>query len=269
MRKTTPRKPSSNQKNAKWDWDVIRVLYFSGMELSQIVQLPRFEGLSLMYAKTKAYDEGWATTRREIRSGVVNEAAHGLAEQMMIAIQDHQKWLMERMKKERKIVDQELLSGGKTMITRLEATKMIDDMTRKSLGMDDHPTLSPKEKEMGLIILMQGKLPPTKKLDSSGILSSAQGIIEMDQEDKNGRKMGDVVAEAELVKLEGKTDRKPLSPLKACNGLVNEPASDIEPKEKNENAQSNGTAPIPTGHRQESKDSEGDGNCESCSIPDF
>lgn len=163
QRKANRTNAAKRDKKAKWDWEMFRMLYFGGMECSEIVTMDAFKGLSLLYAKNKVHEEGMSQKRKEIREKTLHSVGTTLAESAHEAIAVHEKWMREKMTAERRIIDQGPLLGGRTQTERLNNIAMIDGMTRKALGMDELKPLDNDQRQIGLLVMMQGEFAPRLK----------------------------------------------------------------------------------------------------------
>jgi hypothetical protein len=88
----------SKPGEAIWDWEVIKALYLGGMELKDIIQVPRFSKLGLKYLQNRASEEKWRASRDEARAEGTGQIAKGLIAKMAEAEHDHQEWLLETLK---------------------------------------------------------------------------------------------------------------------------------------------------------------------------
>lgn len=151
-----------------WDWDVIQALYMGGMELSQIVKIPRFTELSLKYLQNKASREKWKDSRDAARLEGTGEIAQSLITKMGQAEQDHQHWVLDALDEERRIFEKtKTKGGGKDQIMRLEVIERINNNVRKTLGLDDRKPLNDQQKNLGILIHLKSHPPKAKGLAST------------------------------------------------------------------------------------------------------
>lgn len=122
----------------KWDIDYARTLYIQGSELSDIVKLPEFQGLSRYYLKNLMVRGRWKAQRDLTRS-----QAAGLIEKSLVeSIKDHQeahlKFMLAQIDQERsEIVARKKLGNVKDQKERLEILSELDKTARRTLGLDD------------------------------------------------------------------------------------------------------------------------------------
>lgn len=141
-----------------WDWDVIQALYLGGMELKEIVRVPRFKELSLTYLQKTASEKKWKAAREAARAESTGSIAKPLIAKMGEAEQAHQEWLLNNLERERRLFDQETqkqMGGGKNQLERLKIINSLDEVVRRQLGLDERKPVSDEQRNLGILIQLQ------------------------------------------------------------------------------------------------------------------
>jgi hypothetical protein len=159
----------------KWDWDVIEALYLGGMELSQIRAIPRYRELSANFLAKRCSEKRWKDKREAARAEGTGEIARPLIEKMGLAEETHQHWLLDRMAAERNIFDKTATrEGGKAQLERLAIIERIDATVRRQLGLDEKKPLSDQQRNLGILIHINGGGGPRKKGEGQTIAIAVQ-----------------------------------------------------------------------------------------------
>lgn len=148
--------PNAAPVEAIWDWELIKALYWGGMELSEIVQVPKFRNLSINYLRKRASEQRWKFNREAARAEGTGQIAVALQERMANAIEIHQDWLLNKMTAERNIFDRtKNEKGGDAQMERLQIIDKIDTVVRRQLGLDDAKPLDDKQRNLGILLHIQ------------------------------------------------------------------------------------------------------------------
>lgn len=227
---------ASSQATAKpgekiWDWEVIKALYMGGMELKQIVQVPRFKELSLSYLGKRASEQKWRASREEARAEGTGQIARSLISKMAQAEEIHQAWLLDTLEEERKCFDKETikqLSGGKNQLERLKIIDSLDVSARRQLGLDDRKPVSTQQKNLGILISMQSGGHKSSMKISVAALNEPNGEV---RASRGELEAAEIIQSFQAEEQEEPAPKvlppgiKPLSPFKVKGGeepLVNE-----------------------------------------------
>jgi hypothetical protein len=212
-----------------WDWDVIQALYMGGVELSQIVQIPRFKELSLSYLSKRASEQKWRASREAARAEGVGQIAKSLIEKMGQAEQDHQQWLLDKLDNERRLYDKETASdlrGGKNQMERLKIINQLDETVRRQLGLDERKPLGDQQRNLGILISIQNGGVPQKGTVQVAVMQQPNGEVRATTAELEAAKLIQQFKEMEAPDKEGPPPPgiKPISPfkIKGEEPLVNE-----------------------------------------------
>jgi hypothetical protein len=226
----------SKPGEAIWDWEVIKALYLGGMELKDIVQVPRFSKLGLKYLQNRASEEKWRASRDEARAEGTGQIAKGLIAKMAEAEHDHQEWLLETLKEERRAFDNETikhLQGGKNQLERLKIINQLDETVRRQLGLDQRQPLSDQQRHLGLLISIQNGTTGEAQTIKIAALEGPNGAV---RASRGELEAAEILKEYEREKKDEEPKKvlppgiKPISPFKVKGEepLVNEkPEEDL------------------------------------------
>lgn len=203
-----------------WDWDVLRALYLGGMELKEIVTVPRFAGLSLNYLKTTASDQKWRSAREAARAESTGAIARPLIAKMGDAEAAHQGWLLDTLERERRLFDQETrgdLKGGKNQLERLKIINSLDETVRRQLGLDERKPVDDQSRNLGILIQLQsgqGQNAVVTNIQIAGGQSTEKQETVKEREKRLIKEKADAVAAEILAAVrEGELAEPPEKPL--------------------------------------------------------
>ena len=122
----------------KWDMDKVRALYIQGNEITDIVKLPEFIGLSKFYVKNVMIKGQWSKQRELIRVQSTGLIEKKIIEAMRDETETHLRFRLQQVSEERgEIVARKKLGNIKDQKERLEVLSELDKTARRTLGLDD------------------------------------------------------------------------------------------------------------------------------------
>lgn len=122
----------------KWDMDKVRALYIQGNEITDIVKLPEFIGLSKFYVKNVMIKGQWSKQRELIRVQSTGLIEKKIIEAMRDETEKHLRFMLQQVSEERgEIVARKKLGNIKDQKERLEVLSELDKTARRTLGLDD------------------------------------------------------------------------------------------------------------------------------------
>jgi hypothetical protein len=122
----------------KWDMDKVRALYIQGNEITDIVKLPEFIGLSKFYVKNVMIKGQWSKQRELIRVQSTGLLEKKIIEAMRDETEKHLRFMLQQVSEERgEIVARRKLGNIKDQKERLEVLSELDKTARRTLGLDD------------------------------------------------------------------------------------------------------------------------------------
>jgi hypothetical protein len=122
----------------KWDMDKVRALYIQGNEITDIVKLPEFIGLSKFYVKNVMIKGQWSKQRELIRVQSTGLIEKKIIEAMRDETEKHLRFMLQQVSEERgEIVARRKLGNIKDQKERLEVLSELDKTARRTLGLDD------------------------------------------------------------------------------------------------------------------------------------
>ena len=137
MPKGQPKTGKRQPKETKWDWAAIKNLYMSGAEISEIVLMPEYKGLSIAYVKNIMCKEGWAKQKQLVVTQASGMAEKNIVTTMKEQTEEHYKFMLGQITEERKqIEDRRKLSGTKDQRERLDLLESLEKIARRTLGLD-------------------------------------------------------------------------------------------------------------------------------------
>lgn len=137
MPKGQPKTGKRQPKETKWDWAAIKNLYMSGAEISEIVLMPEYKGLSRAYVKNIMCKEGWAKQKQLVVTQASGMAEKNIVTTMKEQTEEHYKFMLGQITEERKqIEDRRKLSGTKDQRERLDLLESLEKIARRTLGLD-------------------------------------------------------------------------------------------------------------------------------------
>lgn len=122
----------------KWDMDKVRALYIQGNEITDIVKLPEFIGLSKFYVKNVMIKGQWSKQRELIRVQSTGLIEKKIIEAMRDETEKHLRFMLQQVSEERgEIVARKKLGNIKDQSERLAVLSDLDKTARRTLGLDD------------------------------------------------------------------------------------------------------------------------------------
>ena len=118
--------------------DKVRALYIQGNEITDIVKLPEFIGLSKFYVKNVMIKGQWSKQRELIRVQSTGLIEKKIIEAMRDETEKHLRFMLQQVSEERgEIVARKKLGNIKDQKERLEVLSELDKTARRTLGLDD------------------------------------------------------------------------------------------------------------------------------------
>ena len=118
--------------------DKVRALYIQGNEITDIVKLPEFIGLSKFYVKNVMIKGQWSQQRELIRVQSTGLIEKKIIEAMRDETEKHLRFMLQQVSEERgEIVARKKLGNIKDQKERLEVLSELDKTARRTLGLDD------------------------------------------------------------------------------------------------------------------------------------
>lgn len=147
--------------NRKYDLDLAKSLYMMGMEVSEILEQPQFEGMSPKYLNKIRWEGHWATERKAAHAAALTlEGEHRKKAQVETIkdkawqIKDHYRFTYAELEAIRKLIEGEKKqSGAKNIRAHMDMVADYNDLATKVLGLDEQPGGDPNE--MGWAFLTQ------------------------------------------------------------------------------------------------------------------
>ena len=137
MPKGQPKTGKRQPKETKWDWAAIKNLYMSGAEISEIVLMPEYKGLSRAYVKNIMCKEGWAKQKQLVVTQASGMAEKNIVTTMKEQTEEHYKFMLRQITEERQqIEERRKLTGTKDQRERLDLLESLEKIARRTLGLD-------------------------------------------------------------------------------------------------------------------------------------
>lgn len=155
----------------KYDWQLIKALYIGGMTFADIKQIPKFSTLSQGPFYTRKKRESWDTIKEQARAEGTGQVYRALVLQLQEAINAHRQFMLDRLAHERFVFEKKTLQmneGGKHQIARIEVLDKIDIISRRTLGMDKEAPVTKEQKNLQILIAMQGGSKQKVLVNESG-----------------------------------------------------------------------------------------------------
>jgi len=180
----------------KWDMDKVRALYIQGNEITDIVKLPEFIGLSKFYVKNVMIKGQWSKQRELIRVQSTGLIEKKIIEAMRDETEKHLRFMLQQVSEERgEIVARKKLGNIKDQKERLEVLSELDKTARRTLGLDDQNVGDKRAMSVNAMISLHMTGP--QKAEEVEVISTqyveeengqqVEGIIVNDNEEEEGK----------------------------------------------------------------------------------
>lgn len=186
--------PTVKERKPKWDYNLAFMLYCGGMPFSQILGRREFDGLTYNTLTNYASIHNWRGRRDDMETSAVGAMAKELVTRVNEAKTIHQNFVLDQIEEERDIIlSTPKIANPKAQRERLDNLKTLDDIARKTLGIDNDAPLTGAQKVFGILIQMQDKAPPQpKQLNGSGrVLDTSDRVLALvTREDEDDASLG-------------------------------------------------------------------------------
>ena len=176
--------------------DKVRALYIQGNEITDIVKLPEFIGLSKFYVKNVMIKGQWSKQRELIRVQSTGLIEKKIIEAMRDETEKHLRFMLQQVSEERgEIVARKKLGNIKDQKERLEVLSELDKTARRTLGLDDQNVGDKRAMSVNAMISLHMTGP--QKAEEVEVISTqyveeengqqVEGIIVNDNEEEEGK----------------------------------------------------------------------------------
>lgn len=129
---------SGKRDNAKWDKVLLKQLYMIGYEVSEILNLDKFKGLTANYLQKIVYGEKWHAERKLLRAQAQALGDIALVDKLKQQADVHLKFMVNQLEKHRELIAKRQISNTTSgQRSDLGLLSDFDQLARKTLGMDE------------------------------------------------------------------------------------------------------------------------------------